>query len=108
MRRAHKIEHGLNDLEISPLLARADIVRLPSGAIAQHNVYSVAMIVDMNPMPHLKAIAIDRERSPLHHIGDHEGNKLLRILIWPVRIRSSGDNGIETVGFDVGRDQHLS
>ena len=61
-RRAGQVEDAADDLHVLALLA-ADVVDLARRAVAQHELDAGAVVVDVQPLAALAAVAVDRQRA---------------------------------------------
>src|SRR5205823_8550734 len=58
------------------------------------------MIIDMDPIAYVLAVAVNREGFIQQRLHDHEGNQLLRKLIWAVVVRAAGDDYLLPMGLE--------
>ncbi|MNP55638.1 hypothetical protein D3C76_1502990 [compost metagenome] len=63
------------------------------------------MIFDKQPVAHLLAVAIDRQRLAGQRVENHQGNQLLGEVKRPVVVRAVGQQHGQTVGALPGADQ---
>src|SRR5699024_776405 len=76
----------------------------PTGAADQFD--ASAVIVDVQPVTDVHAIAVQRHGTAVEQVGDEQRDDLLRKLVRPVVVGASGDRHRNTVGAVVGqRDQ---
>ena len=104
----HLIEQAaeqLHRIKIGLLIAAADIVRFADLPALQHRPQSGAMIADVEPIAHLPAIAVHRQRFAGDRIGDHQRQKLLWKLIRTVVVGAVGGHRRKAVAMNVGADQ---
>ena len=86
VRLAENIEQGAQHVEIrapvaQPLVLRADVVRLARDPFVQYLIDAVAVVVHMQPVAHLLAVAVDRDIRAVQRVRDRDGEQLLRVLI---------------------------
>ena len=62
-----------DDLDVLALLAAADVVGLARRALAQHELDPGAVILDVEPVADLAAVAVDRQRLALERVRDNSG-----------------------------------
>ena len=62
------------------------------------------MVVGVQPVAHIQAVAVEGQLLALESVGDEEGDELLRILVGAVGVRAPGDEDGEAVGAVVGED----
>src|SRR4051794_32400772 len=77
-----------HQVEIGRFRLASHVVGLTSAALKQDLFDRAAMVMDMEPVAHLKAIAIDGERLALEDVQDDERNQLLRVLVGAVIVRA--------------------
>ncbi len=63
------------------------------------------MVVDVEPVAHICARAVDRQRLALQAVEDDERDELLGEVVRAVVIRAVGDKGWQTVGVVPSADQ---
>src|SRR5262249_34832330 len=79
---AYKLDHS----EIGALAVPSKVVLFPgAAAIKQHN-QSSCMIIDMQPVTNVQAVAIDGHGFALDSVETCYRDELLRELIWPIII----------------------
>ena len=84
---AHDFADQLNDLLIiNIVLVRPDIVGLTNPAPLEDGEHRVIVVIDVDPIAHLLARAVELGRVSGEDIGDLAGNELLDVLIRPVII----------------------
>ena len=84
---AHDFADQLNDLLIINIfLVRADIVGLADAASLEDGEHRFVVIIDVDPIAHLLARAIELGRVSGKDIGDLAGDELLDVLVRPVII----------------------
>ena len=71
----------------------------------QHELDAGAVILGVQPLPHLLAVAVDRQRLALEGVRDEERHELLRVLVRAVGVGAARDRGADAVGAAVG--EHL-
>ena len=69
----------------------AHVVPTAGHARPQHEEQRRAVVLDVEPVPHVAAVAVERQRSALDRVERHEGDQLLRILEGPVVVRAVRD-----------------
>ena len=82
----------LDHLDIAQVGVAADAVGLAEPAFLQDGQQRVGVIVNMQPVAHLAAVAIDRDGLALHGPQHHRRDQLLGELIGPVIVRAVGDD----------------
>ena len=85
-----ELDEAPEKLHVLPLVLPADIVA-PAGFAALHDLPdSGVMVLDVDPVADVLAVAVDRKALSLQHVEDHKWNKLLGELIGPVVVRAVG------------------
>ena len=98
----------LNDIDILHLIVSADIVHLAHAALVDHKVDGTAMVLNIEPVSHILALAVYRERLVIQRIRDHKRDKLLRKMIRTVIIRAAADRYRQPVSPVVSQHQKVS
>ncbi len=89
--RPHLIEQRADrgyDGEIGALAVAADIVAFAGAAPRQHGVERAGVILDMQPVAHVVALAVDRNRLAVQRLQDRERDQLLGEVIGAVIVRA--------------------
>ena len=60
------------------------------------------MVLDVQPIPYLVAVAVDRQRISPKSARDHRGDQLLRELVGAVVVGAVGDEDGQPVGVMIG------
>src|SRR3954453_18957121 len=66
-----------------------------------------AMVVNMYPVAHVEAVAVDRQRFGAQCLDDHKRNQFLRKLIASIVVRTTGDNHLLTIGLVGGKHEKI-
>ena len=77
---AGQLDDALRDVEVLALLA-ADVVDLARPALAQDEVDGRRVILGVQPLAHLPAVAVDRQLETVEGVRDEERDDLLGILV---------------------------
>src|SRR5438132_730134 len=75
--RARQLEDELDHLDVLVLVAAADVVGLAGLPLAQHELDPGAMVLDVEPVADLPAVAVDRERLAVERVRHEERDQLL-------------------------------
>ena len=89
---AELIQDDAGDLAVGALVAATDVVDLAGFSLLQHEVDGVGVVVDVQPVAHVQAIAVEGQLLAFEGVGHEEGYELLRILVGAVGVRASGDD----------------
>src|SRR5215475_1777890 len=87
---AKPIENHSDEVQVHHLAVAAEIINGSSFAFEKRSDNGGAMIVYMNPIAHIHAVAINRERLVAECLNDHQRNQFFGKLIRTVIIRASG------------------
>ena len=104
---AHQSQHLLDDVDVVPLRRGAEVVDLPRLAQLQRGQQAAAVILDVDPVAHVHAVAVDRQGQVANRVGDHERDELLRELVGPVVVGAAGHHHRELEGVEVGQRQQV-
>ena len=105
---AGQLDQPLRHLDVLVLVAAADVVDLPGAALAEHELDPRAVVLDVQPVPDLAAVAVERQRLAVERVRDEQRDELLRILVRAVRVRAAGDRGGDAERADVGLDEQVA
>src|SRR5208283_2367913 len=65
------------------------------------------MILYVQPITNVHAVAVDRKRLIVQRVGDHKRNQFLRKLVRAVIVRTSSNNDRGAEGMKVGKGQQI-
>jgi hypothetical protein len=94
-----------DDIDVGFFIPAADVVGLAHPACLQYAAYGVAMILDIEPVAYLQAIAVNRQRLACERIDDHERNQLFRKMVRAVVIGAVGGQCRQAVSVLIGPHQ---
>ena len=98
--RAGQVEDPADDVHVLALLP-ADVVDLACLALAQRELDPGAVILDVQPLAPLPAVAVHRQVLPVERVRDEERQELLRVLARAVGVRAARDQRVDAVGAHV-------
>ena len=101
------VEDAMDEVEVVHLGIGADVVDLAGLAIEQHGDDGRAMVLDVNPVAHVQAIAVDGQRAVADGVDDHERDQFLRELVGAVIVRAAGDDHLLAVGLVKGEREQI-
>ena len=104
----HLVEQGadgLDDLDVRLLVPAADVVGLADPAARQHLADRGAVVLDVEPVAHLHAVAVDRQRLAGEGVDDHQRDQLFGEVIGPVVVAAVGGEHRQAVGVVPGPHQ---
>src|SRR6185436_13543065 len=78
--------------QVLDLVPAAHVVDLAVTALAQDQVDGRAVVEHVEPVAHLAAVAVERQRLVLQRVGDEERNHLLRVLVGTEVVRRARDD----------------
>ena len=90
--------HGLDHLKIGALVVPADVVRLTGNALLVHKTKRGGMVIDIEPVTHVCALAIDRQRLSVETVQYDERNELFREMVWAIVVGAVRDENRKTIG----------
>jgi hypothetical protein len=79
-------------------LVGADGIRLADAAAFQDGNQRVGMVVDVDPVAHVAAVSVERDRLAEPRAQDGERDQLFGKLVWPVVVAGVGDDDRQAVG----------
>ena len=101
-------EQTLRHLDVLVLVTAADVVDLAGTALQQDELDARAMILDEEPVAHLAAVAVKRQRLAVECVRHEQRDELLRVLVRPVRVRPARDRSVHTERPHVGGNEQLA
>ena len=84
--------HDLDQVYILPLVETSDIIGLGYLSLMENHINRTGMVLDIQPVAHILALAIYRKRLTITYVIDEQRDKLLRELIWTVVVRAIRNN----------------
>ena len=100
-------ENELDDLDIGSLVVAADVVHLAGRALFKHSRNGGAVILNVQPVPYLHTVTVDRQLLIVQAVVYHKRDELLWELVRAVVIRAASDVDGHTIGLVVGTHQHI-
>ena len=97
----------LDDVDVALLVKAADVIDLADGALTQHQVDALAVVLDVEPVTHVFALAIDGQFLALKDVFDNQGNQLLGEVEGTVVVAAAGDVDGQTVGLVIGHGDEV-
>ena len=88
----------VDDLEISPLAAPADIVAMSGTPLGENQRECSDVVINIEPVTDMPAVSVHRQRLSFDRIQDYQRNKLFWELIRTKIIGAIADYGWEPVG----------
>ena len=96
------------DLEVAPLAVRADDVALPRPAACEDCPDGGAVVVHVNPVAHVAAVAVELRSLAAQDERDGMGDELLGMLARPVVVHAVGDGRVEAVRAHPRAHEHVA
>ena len=95
----------MDDIEVRLLVPASDIVGLPHPSGLEDPADGGGVVLYIEPVAHLLAIAIDGERLAGESVVDDQGNQLLREMVGAVVVGAVRGHHRQAVGMVVGSDE---
>ena len=105
---AELLEDGLDDVDVGALIVATDVVDLADAALLQDQVDGMAVVLDIEPVADVLAVAVNRQLLVGQRVDDHQRDKLLREVVRAVIVRAARDRHRNLVGAVVGHDEQVS
>ena len=99
---------GLDDFDIGFFVPAADVVGFTQLAGFEYAADGAAMIRDVEPVTHLHAVAIDRQRLASQGVDDHQRDEFFREMVGAVVVAAVGGEHRQAVGVVVGAYQMVA
>ena len=97
----------LDNFDVGQLLPTADIIDLARPALGDTEFDAPAMILDMQPVAHVHAVAVDGQLAAVQCVQQEERDQLLWKLKGPVIVRAIAGRRLQPVGVVVGAHQMI-
>ena len=82
-----------------------DVVGLARLPLGQTRFDTEAVILDVQQVTHVHAIAVDRQITPVQRVEQEQRDQLFGILVWPVIVRAIASRHVQPVGMVIGAHQ---
>ena len=105
---AELLEDGLDYVDVGALIMAADVVDLADAALLQDQVDGMAVVLDVEPVADVLAVAVDRQLLVGQRVDNHQRDELLWEMVRAVVIRAARDRRRNLVGAVVGHDEQVS
>ena len=93
-----RIDQYFYEVNVFPLIEPAYIIGVGYLSFVEDGVNRSRMVFHEEPVTDIFSPAIDRERLSVPYIVDKQWNQLLRKLVWPVIVRTVGNQCRHAVG----------
>src|ERR1700722_2182790 len=94
-------------MDVFALAPAANVVHLARRAALEHRFYSSAMILDMQPVADVEAVAIDGQWLPGQQLADHHGDEFFGELTRPVIVGAVADSSLQSKSVVVSAHQMI-
>lgn len=91
-------DDSLDDIYILPLVEASNIVGLGNGSVVEDGIDGTRVIHYIQPVAHVLALAIDRERLAMANVVDEQRNQLLRELVRTIVVAAVCHDSRHAVG----------
>ena len=85
-------------VDVLPLVEASDVVGLGRPPRVEYQVDGAGVVLDVEPVAHVLALAVDRQRPAVAYVVDEQRYELLRKLVGSVVVGAVGDDGWHAVG----------
>ena len=92
------VDEHADDVDVLPLVEAADVVGVGRLALVEDEVDGACVVLDVEPVAHVLALAVDGQRLAVADVVDEEGNQFLGELIGAVVVGAVGDDDGHAVG----------
>ena len=104
---AHGTQDSTKHRDVILLPVRADEVGLSDAAPGKNGPHGGTVILCMNPVANVFAVAIELGADAVNHIGNLTWNELLNVLVGPVVVGAIGNRSAQTISARPGADEHV-
>ena len=95
---AQLLADQLHDVDVAHLVVAAHVVHLADPALMDDQVDGPAVILHIQPVPDVEALAVHGQGLVVEGVGDHQGDQLLGEVIGPVVVGAAADGNRQTIG----------
>lgn len=109
--RHHLVEQiadGMNDVQILFLVVTANVVGLADHSCGDHGIECTRMILNIEPIADLVALAINRQRLAIQRIEDDQRDQLFGEMIGAVVVGAVGNDGRQAISTAPGSHQMVA
>ena len=92
------IDQHLDDVDVLPLVETAYVVGVGNLAIVEYQVDGAGVVLYVQPVAHVLALAVDGQRFAVTYIVDEQRNQFFRELVWAVVVGTVGYNCGHAIG----------
>ena len=107
LRLAQFLADELHDVDIPHLVVAAHVIHLAHAPLTDDEVDGPAVVLHIQPIPNVQALAVHRQGLVRQGVGDHQGDQLLGEVIGPVVVGAAGDGHGQAVGPVIGQHQQV-
>ena len=104
---AELLADELYDVDVRHLVVTADVVDLADSALVDDEVNRLAVVLDIEPVAHVLALSVDRQRLVRERVRNHKRNELLGEVVGTVVVGAAADCDGEPVGSVIGEDEQI-
>ena len=104
----HRPDDHFDQVDVLPLVEAANVVGVSYLALVEDQVDRPGMILHIEPVAHVLALAIDRQRLALADVVDEQWDQLFRELVRTVVVRAVGHDGRQAVGVVEGSHEMVA
>jgi hypothetical protein len=105
---AHFFQDEFGNFEITVFIIPSDIVDRGLPCSQKYFPYSIAVILDIEPVADIGPIAVEGDCLILTEEVDTVGDEFLTILVRTVVIRAAGDDIVEAIGATIGFHEEIA
>ena len=107
----HDVVDGLDgqadNVDVRHFVVAADVIDLAFASLADDEVDGLAVVFDIEPVTHIRAVTIDGKLLAAEDVVDDERNEFFRKMVRAVVVGATGDGDGHLVGVVVGHHNHV-
>lgn len=104
---AEFLQDRLDDIDVRALIVAADVVDLADAALLQNEVDGMAVVLDIEPVADILAVAVNRQLLVRKRVDDHQRDELFRKMVRTVVVRAARNRRRQLVRAVVSHDQEV-
>ncbi|MNN48156.1 hypothetical protein D3C81_1626190 [compost metagenome] len=101
------MDDGLHHFQIRAFIMTAYIIHFTTYTFVQYEINRSTVIIDMQPVPNIFAIAVNRNLLFVQNFRNRQWNQLLREMVRAVIVRAPGNVHRQAVGFIISSNEQI-
>ena len=103
-----RLADELDDVDVTHFVVAAYVVDLADVAVMDDEINGTAVILHIQPVPHIDALAVHGQGLVVQGVGDHEGDELFWEVVGAVVVAAPADGHGQVVGTVIRLGEQVS